>query len=39
MKKIFVAILALSTLFSCRSSKQVVQAEPEVRTVIVEKAA
>lgn len=39
MKKIFVAILALATLFSCRSSKQVVQAEPEVRTVIVEKAA
>lgn len=39
MKKIFVAILALATLFSCRSGKQVVQAEPEIRTVIIEKPA
>lgn len=37
MKRIFFASLAVILLFSCKSKQQIVYAEPEVRTVYVEK--
>ena len=37
MKRIFFAGLAVILLFSCKSKQQIVYAEPEVRTVYVEK--
>lgn len=37
MKKLFLGIIAVSILFSCRSHRDAVQQQPEVRTVYVEK--